>query len=38
MATELVSSDSKVITGGDLAATSNVGPCELVEGRIVHLK
>jgi len=37
MAVELVSAETKLITGEELAAMGDIGPCELIEGRIVPM-
>jgi len=37
MAVELVLTETKLITGEELAVMGDVGPCELVEGRIVPM-
>lgn len=37
MVVELVMSEAKIITGEELAAMGDIGPCELIEGRIVPM-
>jgi len=37
MAVEMAMVETKFITGEELAAMGDIGPCELVEGRIAHM-